>query len=226
MLYSLLPCFLRGNLKEQLRILGSPACLEPCWAKPIGLAVPVRSKFIRRSIVMNQNFTVRKLARCAVVAALYVVLCMALQPFSYGAVQVRVAEALCLLPVFGAEYIVGVVLGCFLANLLGSTIVDVIFGTLATLLACVVTYKLRNVRFKGLAIVPSLPPVLFNAVIIGIEIAVMFPDPSSSAPLWLACITNGISVGIGELISCTVLGVLLVKIIETNAALRKVFVSE
>ena len=164
---------------------------------------------------MNQNFTVRKLARCAVVAALYVVLCMALQPFSYGAVQVRVAEALCLLPVFGAEYIVGVVLGCFLANLLGSTIVDVIFGTLATLLACVVTYKLRNVRFKGLAIVPSLPPVLFNAV--------MFPDPSSSAPLWLACITNGISVGIGELISCTVLGVLLVKIVETNTSLRKVF---
>ena len=92
-----------------------------------------------------------------------------------------------------------------------------------SLLACVVTYKLRNVRSKGLAIVPSLPPVLFNAVIIGIEIAVMFPDPSSSAPLWLACITNGISVGIGELISCTVLGVLLVKIVETNASLRKVF---
>ena len=157
----------------------------------------------------NQNLSVRKLARCGMVAALYVVLCMALQPFSYGAVQVRVAEALCLLPVFGAEYIFGVVLGCFLANLLGSTIVDVIFGTLATLLACVVTYKLRNVRFKGLAIVPSLPPVLFNAVIIGIEIAVMFPDPTSSAPIWLACITNGISVGIGELISCTVLGVLL-----------------
>ena len=61
---------------------------------------------------MNQNFTVRKLARCGMVAALYVVLCMALQPFSYGAVQVRVAEALCLLPVFGAEYIFGVVLGC------------------------------------------------------------------------------------------------------------------
>ena len=175
---------------------------------------------------MNQNSSVRKLARCAVVAAIYVVLCMALQPFSYGAVQVRVAEALCLLPVFGPEYIAGVVLGCFLANLLGSTIVDVIFGTLATLLACLVTYKLRDLRFKGLALAASLPPVLFNAVIIGIEIAVLFPDPSSSAPLWLACITNGISVGIGELISCTVLGVLLVKIIETDAALRKVFVSE
>ena len=85
---------------------------------------------------MNQNSSVRKLVHCGVVAAIYVVLCLALQPLSYGAVQVRVAEALCLLPVFGAEYIVGVVLGCFLANLLGSTIVDVIFGTLATLLAC------------------------------------------------------------------------------------------
>ena len=165
----------------------------------------------------NQNLSVRKLARCGMVAALYVVLCMALQPFSYGAVQVRVAEALCLLPVFGAEYIFGVVLGCFLANLLGSTIVDVIFGTLATLLACLVTYKLRNIRFKGLALAASLPPVVFNAVIIGIEIAVMFPDPSS--------VTNGISVGIGELISCTVLGVLLVRIIEASPAVRKVFES-
>ena len=179
---------------------------------------------------MNQNPSVRKLVRCGVVAAIYVVLCMALQPLSYGAVQVRVAEALCLLPVFGAEYIAGVVLGCFLANLLGSTIVDVIFGTLATLLACLVTYKLRNIRIKGLAVAGSpppgafrLPPVLFNAVIIGIEIAVMFPDPTSSAPIWLACITNGISVGIGELISCTVLGVLLVKIIESSKALRKIF---
>ena len=63
----------------------------------------------------------------------------------------------------------------------------------------------------------------FNAVIIGIEIAVMFPDPSSSARLWLACITNGISVGIGELISCTVLGVLLVRIIEASPSVRKVF---
>ena len=54
----------------------------------------------------------------------------------------------------------------------------------------------------------------------------MFPDPTSSAPIWLACITNGISVGIGELISCTVLGVVLVKLIESNAALPKVFAAE
>ena len=106
--------------------------------------------------------------RCAVIAAVYVVVCLVLAPFSYGAVQVRVAEALCLLPVFGAEYIVGVTLGCFLANLLGSTVVvDVVFGTLATLLACLVTYKLRDIRVKGLAIPASLPPVAFNMIIVG-----------------------------------------------------------
>lgn len=174
--------------------------------------------------MMNQNPSVRKLTRCGVVAAIYVALCLALAPLSYGAVQVRVAEALCLLPVFGTEYIVGVVLGCFLANLIGSTVADVVFGTLATLLACLVTYKLRNVRIKGLAIPASLPPVLFNAVIVGIEITVFFTDfTAMSAPVWLLCLTNGISVGIGEIISCTVLGVALVRLIESNAALRRIF---
>ena len=170
------------------------------------------------------RFSPRQMARCAVIAAVYVALCLVLAPFSYGAVQVRIAEALCLLPVFGAEYIVGVTLGCFLANLFGSTILDVIFGTLATLLACLVTWKLRSVRLKGLAIPASLPPVLFNAVIVGAEITLFFTDyQAMSAPLWLLCLSNGISVGVGELISCTVLGVALVKLIESNAALRRAF---
>ena len=170
------------------------------------------------------RFSPRRLSRCAVIAAVYVALCLVLAPFSYGAVQVRIAEALCLLPIFGAEYIVGVTLGCFLANLFGSTILDVIFGTLATLLACLVTWKLRSVRLKGLAIPASLPPVLFNAVIVGAEITLFFTDyHAMSAPLWLLCLSNGISVGVGELISCTVLGVALVKLIESNAALRRAF---
>lgn len=170
------------------------------------------------------HVSVQRLVRCAVIAAVYVVLCLVLAPFSYGAIQVRIAEALCLLPVFGAEYIIGVTLGCFLANLFGSTILDVVFGTLATLLACLVTYKLRNVRIKGLAIPASLPPVLFNAVIVGVEITLFFTDyRAMSAPVWLLCLGNGISVGVGELISCTVLGVALVKLIESNAALKRVF---
>jgi uncharacterized membrane protein len=170
------------------------------------------------------HVSVQRLVRCAVIAAVYVVLCLVLAPFSYGAIQVRIAEALCLLPVFGAEYIIGVTLGCFLANLFGSTIIDVVFGTIATLLACLVTYRLRNVRIKGLAIPASLPPVLFNAVIVGIEITIFFTDYTAmSAPVWLLCLTNGITVGIGELISCTILGVALVKLIESNTALKQIF---
>lgn len=172
---------------------------------------------------MKRNSSVRKLVRCALVAAIYVVLCMVLQPLSYGAVQVRIAEALCLLPVFGTEYILGVVLGCFLSNLLGSTIVDVVFGTLATLLACLVSYALRRWRILGLAIPASVPPVLFNALIVGIEITVLYADPASSAPLWLLCVGNGISVAIGEILSCCVLGVALVRLIESNTALRTSF---
>ena len=171
-----------------------------------------------------KNLSVRRLVRCAVIAAVYVVVCLVLAPFSYGAVQVRVAEALCLLPVFGAEYIVGVTLGCFLANLLGSTVVDVVFGTLATLLACLVTYKLRDIRVKGLAIPASLPPVVFTMIIVGaFEITFFFSD---GAPTAMLAVFNAVTVGIGELISCTILGVALVKLIESNAGLNKIFTEE
>lgn len=171
-----------------------------------------------------KNLSVRRLVRCAVIAAVYVVVCLVLAPFSYGAVQVRVAEALCLLPVFGAEYIVGVTLGCFLANLLGSTVVDVVFGTLATLLACLVTYKLRDIRVIGLAIPASLPPVVFNMIIVGaFEITFFFSD---GAPTAMLAVFNAVTVGIGELISCTILGVALVKLIESNAGLNKIFTEE
>ena len=169
----------------------------------------------------TNQLSVARLVRCAVIAAVYVVLCLALAPFSYGAVQVRIAEALCLLPVFGAEYIVGVTLGCFLANLLGSTVIDVVFGTLATLLACLVTYKLRDVRVKGLAIPASLPPVVFNMLIVGaFEITFFFSD---AAPTVALAAFNAVAVGIGEIISCTILGVALVKLVESNESLKRIF---
>ena len=169
----------------------------------------------------TNQLSVVRLVRCAVIAAVYVVLCLALAPFSYGAVQVRIAEALCLLPVFGAEYIVGVTLGFFLANLLGSTVIDVVFGTLATLLACLVTYKLRNVRVKGLAIPASLPPVVFNMLIVGaFEITFFFSDTAPTAAL---AAFNAVAVGIGEIISCTIVGVALVKLVESNEGLKRIF---
>ena len=156
----------------------------------------------------------------AVFSALYVALCLVLAPFSYGPIQVRLAEALCLLPLFGREYISAITFGCFLANLLGSNIVDVVFGTLATFLACIGTYLLRSVRIKGLAIPASLPPVLCNAVIVGLEISFFFMDTPASLPIVLM---NMLTVGIGEIISCSVLGVALVKLIESTPALKTRF---
>ena len=166
----------------------------------------------------NQKMSVKCLVIRGVVAALYVVLCLVLEPFSYGAVQVRVAEALCLLPVFGPEYITGVTLGCFLANLLGSTVIDAVFGTLATFLACLATYRLRDLRIRGLALPASVPPVLFNAVIVGLEISFFFSNAPAALPVVLM---NMVSVGIGDVISCSVLGVLLVRVIESNKELRR-----
>ncbi len=163
----------------------------------------------------------KRLVRAAMVAAIYVVLCLVLAPFSYGAVQVRLAEMLCLLPVFGAEYIVAVTLGCFLANLLGSTLVDVVFGTAATLLACLVTYAVRKMRVGGLAIPSAIPPIVSNAVIVGaLELTFFLPGVTGTAALaaW-----NALTVGIGEVISCGILGVALVKLIESNAGLRRLF---
>ncbi len=164
----------------------------------------------------------KRLVRAAMVAAIYVVLCLVLAPFSYGAVQVRLAEMLCLLPVFGAEYIVAVTLGCFLANLLGSTLVDVVFGTTATLAACLVTYAVRKVRVGGLAIPAAVPPIVSNAVIVGaLELTFFLPGVTGTAALaaW-----NALTVGIGEVVSCGILGVALVKLIESNAGLRRLFV--
>lgn len=163
----------------------------------------------------------KRLVRAAMVAAIYVVLCLVLAPFSYGAVQVRLAEMLCLLPVFGAEYIVAVTLGCFLANLLGSTLVDVMFGTAATLVACLVTYAVRKMRVGGLAIPSAIPPIVSNAVIVGaLELTFFLPGVTGTAALaaW-----NALTVGIGEVISCGILGVALVKLMESNAGLRRLF---
>ena len=167
----------------------------------------------------------KRLSRCALVAALYTVLCLAFAPLSYGAVQVRVSEALCLLPVFGADYILGVTAGCFIANLLGVSMgttmaIDVVFGTLATLLGCIFTWLLRRVRLFRLALPAALPPVLCNGVIIGLEISFFFTDGAATLPVMLF---NMLTVGLGEILSCCILGVALVRLIENNRRLYLLF---
>ena len=173
----------------------------------------------------SHHSMVRRVVRSGLIAALYTALCLAMAPLSFGPVQIRFAEALCLLPVFGTEYIVAVTLGCFLSNLLGLSMgttiaADVLFGTAATLLACLFTRLLRRVRLGGLAIPAALPPVLFNAVIIGLEISFLFTDGAVTGPIILF---NMFSVGLGEVISCCILGVALVHLIEHNRRLSDLF---
>lgn len=101
------------------------------------------------------------LTRAALVAAIYFALATALKPVSFGAVQFRLSEALVLLPIFMPESVIGITVGCFLSNFLYSTMYDVIFGTVATLLAGILTYLLR--RHKLLAV---LPPLFLNALLV------------------------------------------------------------
>ena len=105
--------------------------------------------------------TVFFITRSAVVAAIYFALATALQPISFGPVQFRLSEALVLLPIFMPEAIIGVTLGCFLSNFFYSTMYDVIFGTIATALAAVLTCLLRRTKFLYV-----LPPLFLNAVLV------------------------------------------------------------
>lgn len=85
------------------------------------------------------------LVQAAMIAAIYVVLCQVFQPISYGEIQVRIAEALTILPLFTAAAVPGVFVGCLIANLLnGAIILDVMLGSLATLLGALGTRALRN----------------------------------------------------------------------------------
>ena len=91
------------------------------------------------------KLTTRRLVRGALIAALYAVLCMAFFSISYGDVQFRISEALTVLPLLMPEAIPGLLVGCLLSNLLGGYgVMDIVFGSLATLFASVATYFLRK----------------------------------------------------------------------------------
>ncbi len=144
------------------------------------------------------NKTVLFSARAAVIAALYVVLTYVFAWCASGAVQVRVAEALTILPVFTAAAVPGLAIGCLLANLLtGCALWDVVFGTLATLLGAIGT---RFFRKKGF--LATLPPMLANVLIVPWVLRFVYGDVW---PIWLLTLT----VGAGEVISCCGLGRLL-----------------
>ena len=153
---------------------------------------------------MNKSKT-RFIAQAGVIAAVYaaVTYLCALWGLAYGEVQFRFSEALTILPLFTPAAIPGLTLGCFIANI-GSPfgVIDMILGTVATLLAAILVYLVRNVRFKNINFLAPLFPVLSNAVIIGLEIAYFMPEGLTLAGFLGAAA----SVGLGELVVCYGLG--------------------
>ena len=145
--------------------------------------------------------TTRRLVRGAVVAALYTALTLALAPIAFGPLQLRVSEALCILPILLPETIPGLFIGCLLSNLLaGQPWQDVVFGPLATLLAGILTYLLRKKPLLA-----ALPPVLVNAVVIGIVLSWTL-----NLPLLL---TMG-EIALGQTAACYALGIPLLLLIK------------
>lgn len=177
--------------------------------------------------IMNMNRKTRLLAQGAMICALYTVLTYvaASLNLAYGPVQFRFSEALTVLPVFTPAAVPGLALGCFLSNLASPLgIVDWVFGTSATLLAAVGTRMLRDVKVKGMPVLAPLPPVLANAVIVGLEVACL-----SEAGVfgwgnfsWAAFGAGALSVGIGQLVVCYCLGLPLLIALDKAQVARRV----
>ena len=140
------------------------------------------------------------ITQAAVIAALYVVLTLFINAFDLasGAIQVRISEALTILPYFTPAAVPGLFIGCLLSNFMtGAAIWDIIFGSLATLIGAIGTYLLR--KWKWCA---PLPPILSNTIIIPFVLTYAYGIPGG-IPFFM------LTVGAGEVLSCGVLGMIL-----------------
>lgn len=147
-----------------------------------------------------RNKKVLFVAQAALIAAIYVVLTYFISAFQLasGAIQIRISEALTILPYFTPAAIPGLAIGCFLSNLLtGCLPMDVLCGSLATLIGAVGSYLVRKYRWM----VP-LPPIVANTVIVPYVLAYVY-GAEGSIPFFM------VTVGVGEIISCYVLGSIL-----------------
>ncbi len=117
--------------------------------------------------MFKKMLNIRSLCLSGVIAALYAALTLLLAPISFGAVQCRIAEAMALLPVLMPQAIPGLFVGCLIANLYTGSLVDIVFGALATLLAAICTYLLRRKPLLAAAC-----PVVINAVAVGAVLSV------------------------------------------------------
>jgi uncharacterized membrane protein len=138
------------------------------------------------------------ITQAALIAAIYVVLVYIFKPISFSIIQVRIAEALTILPFFTPAAIPGITIGCFLGNYLtGADMLDVVFGSLATLIGAIGSYKLRKHKF----LVP-LPPIIANTIMIPWILRLAYGE-ALPIPFMM------LSVGLGEVLSCGLLGMFL-----------------
>lgn len=165
-----------------------------------------------------RNKKVLFVVQAAVIAAVYVVLTYFISAFNLasGAIQVRISEALCILPFFTPAAIPGLFLGCLLSNLLtGCIIWDVIFGSLATFLGALGTWLISGRPRQGTSSPSSagnkwlapLPPIAANTLIVPFILYYAYHFPGS-VPYFM------LTVGIGEVISCGILGFLLLNVLN------------
>ena len=140
------------------------------------------------------------LSHAAIIAVLYVLLTFLASAFglSSGVIQIRLSEALTILPVFTPAAIPGLFVGCLLANIFtGCVLWDIVFGSLATLIGAVGTYLFKKYPYLSVC-----PPILANTIIVPFVLRFAYGVPGA---LWYFVLT----VGIGEMLSCGVLGIFL-----------------
>lgn len=160
-----------------------------------------------------RNKKVLFITQAAIIAAIYVVLTVFIAAFNLAnrSIQIRISEALCVLPYFTPAAIPGLWIGCLISNLVtGAPIFDIVFGSLATLIGAVFTYLLRKHKFLC-----TLPPVIANALIIPPVLIFAYKIPEV---IWrdmnITWIFNIVTVGLGEVISVCILGSLLLKVLS------------
>lgn len=175
----------------------------------------------------TQNKT-KKMVNIAMIGALYAVITLAISPIAYGPVQFRVSEMLTVLPLFTPLAIPGLTLGCVLSNLIGALMglnptgyIDALIGSLATLIAAIMSYYIgkSSKTWVKYAFVP-LPPVIINALIIGAELTFLFNGGEAFAKAYVA---NATSVFIGQFTICYTLGILLMVTLNRKELYKKIF---
>lgn len=171
------------------------------------------------------RISTRSIALAAVVGAAYAALTIGLAPISYGTVQFRISEVLCILPYFLPGTAWGLFIGCAVSNIIGGGVLDIVFGSLATLGAALVTAWLgKKEHTVGNSLLACLPPVVFNAVIVGAVVTAVFTvEGETINPFthWGLYAATAASVGLGEAVVLYVLGFPLMRWLPTQEFFRE-----